>query len=235
MSLQIKDRIPISIGAWCHPAQCLNGLKLRTEAFPFDWLSSSPEGGLEYVGGQIATSFCFQLVDLKYNQHGNVISGKYPETVFLHHDLLKNKPVHDFNAETNIQPNGEKHKNLIEAFKRRGNRFMETITQKKVLLIYSAVLLYFNNISKIYRFIRSIKSLTKTLNDKKVDYKLLIYLMDDRTTDKWHIPSAFMVLNNNKTIFIRKYQNGHFGWNRFDTPEWQREYENFSVLVKDLL
>jgi hypothetical protein len=81
----------ISLGPDCSIASALNTLNIRKEAFPFDFLLTSPDKGLEYVSLLIKNNFCDFLDDLEYNENNKIISKKYPFTQFYHHDLIVNK------------------------------------------------------------------------------------------------------------------------------------------------
>ena len=116
---------PIPLGHNCIPAYHLSRLGLRTESLPFDWLLSPSHLTINYAVELINTNFKYFLCDLQYDHQGVVVSGKYPEVKFWHHDLLKNR-IHMSKGWESSESN------LILAFERRTERFINLISSKNV-------------------------------------------------------------------------------------------------------
>jgi hypothetical protein len=166
----------ISLGPDCHIAGALNLLKLRKEAFPFDFLLSESEKGLEYVSLLVQNNFVDFLDDLDYNLNFKVISKNYPYTQFIHHNLLKNK-------QTLVKSLKLDHINmeepLIEKFKRRANRFMNIIVnpQEKCLFFYVLNINNITNNESLKKIIFTIDTFFETMNKfSKCNYRLIIFV-----------------------------------------------------------
>ena len=125
----------ISLGSCCSSSDYLVKLSLRKESLPFDFLLTTPSHtGINYVNNVIKNNFTDYIEDLEYNSGGKVFSKNYPNTLFWHHDLIKNKQkivkslkIDHLNME---EP-------LLDKFKRRGKRFLNNIKNKETIFIFT--------------------------------------------------------------------------------------------------
>lgn len=136
----------------------------RKEAFPFDFLLTDTEKGLEYVSLLIKNNFIDFLDELEYNKNFKVISKKYPYTQFFHHDLLKNK-------QTLVKSLKLDHVNLeeplINKFKRRSLKFMNIINSvdETCLFFYILSKNYIENNELFNKILLSVDTFLLTMNE----------------------------------------------------------------------
>ena len=188
----------ISLGYNCHMAGALNELNLRKEAFPFDFLLSKPERGLDYVSLLIQNNFEDFLENLQYNSNSKVISKNYPYVEFYHHDLLKNK-------QKLVKSLKIDHKNmeepLINKFRRRANRFMNLILNDKIkiLFFYIINIEYITNENSFKNIINSTNKFFETMDKiSKCNYKLIIFVKVDNN---------FYLIENTLDEINKKFNN----------------------------
>lgn len=169
----------ISLGPDCHIAGALNFMNLRLQALPFDFLLSPSNKGLEYVCSLIENNFSDFLNKLEYNNQNKVLSKNYPDTLFYHHDLIKNKQklVKSLKID-HINMNEP----LITKFRRRGDRFMNIISnENKCMFFY---ILPINDIiieSNFINIMTSIDKFIKIMNKQsKCQYILIIFVKVDK-------------------------------------------------------
>jgi hypothetical protein len=136
----MDNKYIISLGPDCWIAGTLNNLKIRKESFPFDFLLTDTNKGLEYVSKLIQTNFSDFTSDLEYNYNSKVISKYYPYAQFYHHDLLQNKQKLVKSLKIDHENMEE---SLIEKFQKRSKRFMNIITNENNKCIFAyKILLY---------------------------------------------------------------------------------------------
>tara|TARA_B110000261_G_C13089947_1_gene359542 strand:- start:148 stop:816 length:669 start_codon:yes stop_codon:yes gene_type:complete len=168
----------ISLGPNCHIAGALNDMNLRCFSLPFDFLLNNM--GLKYIANLVDNNFADFLNNLTYNKINNkeiVISENYPNVLFFHHDLIKNKQ----NLVKSLKID---HKNmdelLIEKFKRRGHRFMNIISDssQKCMFFYILEEIYITNKILLISLIDQISFLKNIMYNKfKCTYKLIIFII----------------------------------------------------------
>ena len=159
---------PISLGHNCIPAHHLSVLGLRKQSLPFDWLLSPSYLAIDYATELINTNFKDFLTDLKYNEQNIVISGKYPEVKFWHHDLLKKK--------SNLE---QCEDNYILTFQRRAKRFLEIITHENIFFINVFQNRHANLKKEAKFFWGSVDNFAQVLRQKNVKFQLLIIIYDN--------------------------------------------------------
>ena len=182
----------ISIGPSCHPAGNLKKIGFRNESLPFDWLLCKMFRIFEYVNELINSKFKYFTANLIYNYRQKVISKNYNYVEFYHYDLIKNKTI----GKNDVAAN----KNLVEMMNRRGERFMDIITNKKnevvflcmihhTILIKDGLLNYkfyedmkkFDNVGKPMSM-EGVKNIIKTIPKKK-SKKVISETFDKTETD----------------------------------------------------
>lgn len=210
------SRLPISIGPQCLPAAHLAALGLRRESYPLDWLGMPPARSIAYVHAVIATEFADFTTDLRYNAAGFVVAGRYPETVFGHHDLIGNRIGNPWSG---YQPCEER---LIDVYHRRASRFLTALAEQPVLLI-SAVS---RSMQCAEDYIASIGPFLAMLEGRKADAELAIVLYDNQD---FEVAPPFEQLRSRDRVhlvtFVRDRDvNPYFGSNA-----------TFAACMKDLL
>jgi len=154
--------IYVSLGPNCHPAGNLKHLKFRDNSLPFDWLLMESHLGIKYVNDNINKNFSLFTKELD-SKKNKVFSKNYPETLFFHHNLIKDP-------------------SLIETFNRRGQKFIDLISDESnsIIFLYMLELDVYNNKEKFDIFLQSIKEFEN--NEKiKAEFKLIIYINNDNT------------------------------------------------------
>lgn len=175
----------ISIGPNCHPAGNLRFLKLRNISLPFDWLSIEKARVFEYINDLIGTNFLNFTHDLSYNVRGKVVSKHYDYVEFFHYDLIANEHIN------RVEDEG---KNLIEMMNRRGQRFMEIISDKNSDVNFVCMLHYtiINGNNNLYN---DMKKFDDNVNIK-CKYKILVYLYNDNDDFELIIPNELLLLKH---------------------------------------
>lgn len=186
---------PISLGHNCMPAHHLSMLGLRTQSLPFDWLYTPSHLAIEYVSELIETRFQYFLDDLEYNEQNFVISRKYPQSQFIHHDFLENINSSEDTLESTLG-------NQTLAFRRRADRFLDLITHQSILFVNT----FSYSRATIERdatfFWDSVERFVCLLNDRGVDAKLLVIVYDN--TD-FELNQTFMPVYLPDNTYIRKF------------------------------
>ena len=186
------SRVPISIGHNCLPAAHLQALGLRRESYPFDWLLTPTHLSIPYVHDLIASDFADFITDLRYNDQGHVMAARYPDTLFLHHDLIANR----CKVTTRFEPAPE---DLRQVFARRAARFMAVLSQQPVLLIHA-----FDHCRAdcAADYVESVRRLLGLLERRAVDYRLAVVLYDDRPFEPG---TDFAPLETLKPVFLTRF------------------------------
>lgn len=206
----------IPIGTNCHSAMNLNLLKLRTISLPFDWLLVNPLNSFEYLNNLINTNFSNFTKNLIYNNRNKVISENYPYSEFFHYDLIKNS--------TDKKEN--ENENLIDMMNRRGERFMNIITDDKLNIIFLNNIIYDTFIDldhdKFYNDIYLFE------NNKyiKCDFKVIIYLMNDDIDFNLDIPTKYY--NLKKIIFTKYIKDTSISKNYGNIEDFNKLLQTFS-------
>ena len=186
---------PIPLGHNCMPAHHIGMLGLRAQSLPLDWLLSPSHLAIDYAVELIDTDFKYFLFDLQYDNQGMVVSGKYPEVKFWHHDLLKNRSNIGDDLET-----GEPEQ--ILAFERRARRFIDIISSKNAFFIN----VFRNRQTRLKKetffFWNSIDRFTQLLERRKATFQLLIVIYDDVDFDLDETIQPKYLHNN---VHIRKF------------------------------
>ena len=78
------DASIVPLGCDCHPAQVLKTLHLRECSLPFDWLNISPMETFAYVNENLRHEFRDFLRDVRRNERGHFIAGRFPCAEFMH-------------------------------------------------------------------------------------------------------------------------------------------------------
>jgi hypothetical protein len=179
----------ISLGPMCHPAGNLKRLNLRKQSLPFDWLLCSEDRGFEYINNLINTNFSKFTTNLIYNHRKKVISKNYDYVEFFHHDLLKN--VSDIKEESK--------ETLIEVMNKRGDRFINIISNKinKVIFLYMLhhTTLIKNGLINNRKLYEDMINFNTNLNIK-CNFKVLVYLYNDNKDYNLILPDELNNLNN---------------------------------------
>jgi hypothetical protein len=173
----MKNTIYISLGPDCTIAGLLNDLKFRTQSLPFDFLLTNPLLGIKYVTDLINNDFSDYLNDLKYNKQNKVYSTNYPNSLFYHHDLINNKQKLVKSLKIDHLNMDEP---LIDKFKRRGDRFIEILTNKDNFNIFFYCIGH--NVITI-DFFQDLDNFIDVMNKKSNNQYLLIILFTDLQTD----------------------------------------------------
>lgn len=173
----------ISLGPNCHAAGNLRNLKNRSFSSPFDWNLTKENFGIQYVNDNINNNFEFYAKDLEYNDKNKVISKHYPNSVFFHHNPLKDN-------------------SLIETFSRRTKRFMDLISEPNniITFLYYYQLTEYNQKKKFDILFKSIKELENN-NKIKSKFKLVIYVANDDNDFDLNLWPEIKELK--KTVFVK--------------------------------
>lgn len=161
-----KNWIPIPFGHNCLIAHHLTLCGLRKISLPFDWLLIVPEYSLHYANRLINNNFKGFVDNLAYDGE-YVISKNYPSAKFFHHDLIKNSA--DVPSRMDLGKG-----NLVDIFKRRASKFMEMLYEEPCFLISTFYYDYFKSERRSQLFWDSAKRLLESLNERNVDFQLLI-------------------------------------------------------------
>ena len=104
----------ISLGSWCGVAIALNGLNLRTEAYPFDMIRSKFEGIIDCFENDFINFF---PTNIKLEKIGNYDAFRNQYFGFFHHNLFD--------------------QNIQETFKRRIERLITLLktTNEKIFFL----------------------------------------------------------------------------------------------------
>ncbi len=183
--ITFKEIVPI--GCDCHTAHLLKKINLRKHSLPFDWLYTNPVKGIEFVTKNSNESFQNFQKNMFYNSNGYLVSEKYTYSEFIHEkDLLDNTSSQD-------------------KVKRRTERFLTIIKEKKCQFLYSLHRKSMNDISDADYFISSVIEFLTLL--KKND-KLFIYLTYDEAIVANDNISNYLIskLNDLKKVKIVKYE-----------------------------
>jgi hypothetical protein len=131
----------ISFGNTCQPAVALMDLKLREEAYPFDWTLSNPKIILDYIlnGDKNFLDFNHSNINELF-----LLDKRYPKNYIINKFVNKNiKPDVNINEYVNYYGMCFTHFvnmssiQLYETFKRRCDRFNNILnSDKKILFIY---------------------------------------------------------------------------------------------------
>ena len=190
----ISDEPIIPLGCNCHPAHMLKQLHIRTQSFPFDWLSVHPSKGLNHVCENIEENFSFFLSDLQKNEKGHVYSAKYPCVLFYHEEELIDSP------------------DDREKLYRRVKRFLEFLNDHASRFLYmttSRVLIDQASVEAIYD---SIVRFTRLMKDSD---KLYIYIKHEETLDenRMFVDRLMQKVQHLDRTYIAKYlkQTNRFG------------------------
>jgi len=182
-SLTIQKKNYISLGPNCKVAMRLRDLHIRKESLPFDFLLTQPLRGLEYVTDLIKNGFSDFVENLSYDHRGRVFSNNYTQTLFFHHDLIKdqwhkdNNVIYDHTDRRGRRTVKKIEESQIEKFKRRGKRFLELIQNEINILFYTISYKYMNENSSI--FFSTVDNFIYIMNKKSNNKYLLIILFDD--------------------------------------------------------
>lgn len=183
-----KDRYyPISIGSNCIIAHHLKKLGLRKESFPFDWLSTTDCNVFTNLTSLIRNNFSDFLKDLTYNEEGIVYSQKYPDTSFVHHDLIKDQ-----------NENGK----LTTIMQRRADRFLKRISEREPLFIQCFDYPYTNDPDIIEYYWYGVKEFQDELNSRGISCKILIVVYCD---EEFEINHKFEKSLTNIGVEVRKF------------------------------
>ena len=132
----------------------LRKFNLQSISYPFDYLLISdlqrPNNyikGLKYIIKSIETNFKYNLSDLKYNNSNKPYSTYYKDVLFYHHDLIEDSYIFD-------------------SFKRRFDRFKNSINEEKVYIFNIHYDCYIENQNTINRDLSLLKS--KLHNNSKI-------------------------------------------------------------------
>jgi len=205
----------VSLGPNCHAAGNLKHLHYRNFSLPFDWMLTEEEYGIQYVNNNINNDFSLFTKDLA-KRRGKTYSKNYPESLFFHHNLLKNPEY-------------------IKDFERRGKRFMDLISNPDndiTFLFFYAYKIYQNpEIFKI--FYESIKNFEN--NPKiKANFKLLVYVANN--DDDFKLELYPEINNLKKTVFLKYIRdtkvNRIYG-NRKDFQNLLDQMKSPNILKKD--
>ncbi len=202
--LTIQKPNYISLGPNCKVAMGLRDLHIRNESLPFDFLLTKPLHGLEYVTHVIKNDFSDFVEELSYNHRGKVFSNNYPDTLFFHHDLIKDQQQKDNNEIVDhTDRRGRRtvkkiEESLIEKFKLRGKRFLELIQNENNILFYTISYKYMNDNSNI--FFSTIDNFIYVMNEKSNNKYLLIILFDDVQFD-----DDIKIDYNNKYVYFHSF------------------------------
>jgi len=211
------SRIPISIGSNCIPAAHLDALGLRRESYPLDWLGIQGVRSIAYVHALIATDFADFTSDLRYDAKGFVVAGRYPETLFGHHDLIGNRIG---NPRSGYQPCEE---SLVQVYNRRASRFLTVLAEQPVLLI-SAV--FHSEVQFSEDYIASVGPFLAMLEERKVDAELAVVLFDDQA---FEVALPLEQLRSHDRVHLAQFVRDQ------DVNPWFGSTATFAACLKDVL
>src|SRR3990172_12401929 len=123
-----NECIYIPLGPNWHATKNLIKLGFRDFCYPFDWLLTNADSGIEYVTNNINNNFKDFTKNLAYNKYKQVYSINYPDTIFFHHNLFKNLI------------NGKPAKyNLLKKYGQGAQKFMKMIKNEnnEIIFLYS--------------------------------------------------------------------------------------------------
>jgi hypothetical protein len=187
----------ISLGPDCHVAGLLNDLNLRKQSLPFDFLLTNSELGIKYVSDLINNNFSDYLENLTYNNNNKVYSKNYPNTVFLHHDLIANK-------QKLVKSLHIDHLNmdepLINKFKRRSERFINLINDKNNFNLF---FYHIHSRALSKKFYETLDNFVNIMKYKSNNQYLLIILLPDLNNDDIKIKIDY----NNKMIRFHSFED----------------------------
>ena len=185
----------ISLGPDCTVAGLLNRLNMRKQSLPFDFLLTNSELGIQYVSDLINNNFSNYLENLTYNN--KVYSKNYPNTVFLHHDLIANK-------QKLVKSLHIDHLNmdepLINKFKRRSERFINLINDKNNFNLF---FYYIDSRALSKKFYETLDNFVNIMKYKSNNQYLLIILLPDLNNDDIKIKINY----NNKMIRFHSFES----------------------------
>ncbi len=146
----------ISLGYFCSVAMELEKLGLRTESSPFDWVISDFEGVMSAIENQFVDFFKYEYMSQNMNSRECYKNTKYNIKFF--HDFDKYKPLK------------EQLPGVQEKYKRRINRFYQSIKEPTLFIRYISDEEKENGISKELLYIErnydKILSVLKSYNEK---------------------------------------------------------------------
>ncbi|KAF2519406.1 hypothetical protein E0W68_03395 [Flavobacterium salilacus subsp. salilacus] len=180
------SRQVISIGCDCHPAYCLQKLHIRQQSFPFDWLNTVPEKGLQYVVDNIDTNFSRFTENIITNKEGNPVAASYPYAEFIHEREL--------NTDKEAQ-----HK-----MKRRGERFIKALHHEPVDLLFNFPASEIKSEESVNSVVASAQNLSSKIKDSD---RICIYIRYDENTDENAVLANNLIQNLKKVkkITVAKY------------------------------
>ena len=196
-----RNKPVISLGCDCHPAYVLKALNLRTLNYPFDWLSTTPSKGMDYVNKNIEERFKFFSTNLEKNKSGDVISNNYPDAQFLHcPGLIDNQKLQR-----------EIHKN--------SRRFIDYFNNKKCLFLFNVTSAGLESSRDVSFFLDSIKEFHELSNGF---HSLHIYIRYDESfaeneTNCEFVEKELRKLKRTSVVKYIRYRSEYGIWGNKDS------------------
>ena len=154
------NRPVVSLGCDCHAAWVLRRVHLRTASLPFDWVSTHAPRAVRYVVDNLNDGFAGFLADLRKNDRGHVVAGRYPGSEFMHApDLIENPATR-------------------ATLRRRADRFVELVRRERCTFLLSLSVRTFRSREDVAALVDAVHDLHAATGGR---HRLLAYLRHEES------------------------------------------------------
>ena len=175
------ETLYISLGSNCVPAFCLTDCKLRTAAYPFDWIISSFDG----LYATLESDFCYFFKDLELLPDSTGVTDYYGHQ-FIHDWRIQTHSSVDL-TEVDWVPNNlilgdwqEAVPMIMQKYQRRIDRFRRVLNGEN-----NVVFIRYGDITKSKAI--NLRNLIEK-NYPNLNFVLLAVKLDEKFEKPWKIP-----------------------------------------------